>query len=46
MMEDNDIPCVSVPLLVFKPWLRKNAKGEDQKYEDHKWKVIELDERG
>ena len=37
MMENNDIPCVLVPLLESKPWLRKNAKGEDEKYEDHKW---------
>jgi hypothetical protein len=33
-------------LLVFKPWLKKHAKGEDQKHEDHKWKVIEPHERG
>lgn len=46
MMENNDIPCVLVPLLEFKPWLRKNAKGEDEKYEDHKWRVIESHERG
>lgn len=46
MMENNDIPCVLVPLLEFKPWLRKNSKGEDEKYEDHKWKVIEPHERG
>lgn len=45
-MENNDIPCVLVPLLEFKPWLRKNAKGEDEKYEDHKWRVIESHERG
>lgn len=34
LMENNDIPCVLVPLLELKPWLRKNAKGEMEKYED------------
>lgn len=46
LMENNDIPCVLVPLLEYKPWLRKNAKGEDEKFEDQKWKVIESHERG
>ena len=34
MMENNDIPCVLVPLLESKPWLRKNKKGELEKFED------------
>lgn len=34
MMENNDIPCVLVPLLECKPWIRKNARGEDEKFED------------
>lgn len=34
MMENNDIPCILVPLLEFKPWLRKNANGEQEKFED------------
>jgi len=33
-METNDLPCVLVPLLEIKPWIRKNAKGETEKYED------------
>ena len=37
LMENNDIPCVLVPLLEHRPWLRKNAKGEDEKFEDQKW---------
>ena len=37
LMENNDIPCVLVPLLEHRPWLRKNAKGEDEKIEDQKW---------
>jgi zinc finger MYND domain-containing protein 10 len=34
MMENNDIPCALVPLLEIKPWIRKNTKGETEKYED------------
>lgn len=40
MMEQNDIPCVLVPLLEIKPWIRKNAKGETEKFEDQKWQVV------
>ena len=40
MMETNDIPCALVPLLEFKPWLRKNFKGEMEKFEDQRWVVI------
>ena len=46
MMENNDIPCVLVPLMELKPWLRTNAKGEQEKFEDQKWQVIEPHERG
>ncbi len=34
MIENNDIPCVLVPLIELKPWLRKNKKGELEKFED------------
>jgi hypothetical protein len=40
MMETNDIPCILVPLLEMKPWLRKNTKGEVEKFEDQRWSVI------
>jgi hypothetical protein len=33
-MENNDFPCILVPLLELKPWLRKNSKGETEKFED------------
>ena len=46
MMENNDIPCVLVPLLEAKPWIRKNAKGEEEKFEDQKWTVIQSHEKG
>lgn len=45
-MENNDIPCVLVPLLEHKPWIRTNSKGEQEKFEDQQWKVIEVHERG
>ena len=34
MMENNDLPCVLVPLLEMKPWLRLDSKGEMEKWED------------
>ena len=34
LMEASDMPCALVPLLELKPWLRKNAKGEMEKFED------------
>lgn len=34
------MPCVLVPLLEMKPWLRKNGRGEMEKFEDQKWVVI------
>lgn len=40
LMENNDLPCVLVPLLELKPWLRKNPKGETEKWEDQKWQVV------
>lgn len=40
MMENNDLPCVLVPLLELKPWLRVNAKGENEKWEDQRWQVV------
>jgi len=46
MMENNDIPCVLVPLLEAKPWIRTNHKGEEEKFEDQKWVVIQNHERG
>lgn len=46
MFENNDIPCVLVPLLEYKPWLRKNSKGDMEKYEDNKWSEILPHEKG
>ena len=40
MMENNDIPCILVPLLEYKPWMRKNRKGEIEKFEDQKWTKV------
>lgn len=39
-MEMNDIPCILVPILELKPWLRKNSKGETEKFEDKKWTIV------
>jgi len=40
MTEHNDIPCALVPLIELKPWLRKNKKGETEKFEDQKWSIV------
>ena len=40
LMEANDMPCVLVPLLELRPWLRKNVKGETEKFEDQRWTVV------
>jgi len=30
----------------FRPWIRKNNKGEQEKFEDNSWKVIQPHEKG
>lgn len=40
MTEQNDIPCILVPLIELKPWLRKTKKGELQKFEDQNWVTV------
>jgi hypothetical protein len=37
LMDNNDIPCVLVPLLELKPWIRMDHKGDLEKWEDMKW---------
>lgn len=44
LMENNDMPCILVPILELKPWLRKNAKGETEKFEDQRWVVVKKNE--
>jgi hypothetical protein len=39
MMEVNDIPCILIPIMESKPWIRKNSRGEREVYEDQKWQV-------
>lgn len=34
MMENNDIPCMLVPILEMQPWKRLDSKGNWEKYED------------
>lgn len=43
-MEISDMPCVLVPLIELKPWLRKNARDEIEKFEDQKWQVVPKNE--
>ena len=44
LMETNDMPCVLVPLLEIKPWLRLNAKGQQEKFEDQRWQVVKVED--
>jgi len=46
LMENNDMPLVLVPLLEQKPWIRLNAKGEEEKFEDQRWTKIEIHDKG
>lgn len=41
LMEVTDIPLVLVPLIDLKPWIRKNRKGETEKFEGQKWTIVE-----
>lgn len=44
LLVEIDILCFLVPLIEEKPWLRKNARGEREKYENSKWSVIDKNE--
>ena len=46
LMENNDLPCVLVPLLEMKPWIRMNSKGDLEKWEDQQWRDWPIDQRG
>jgi hypothetical protein len=46
LMEITDIPLILVPILEEKPWIRLNKKGEQEKYEDNRWSVIQPHEQG
>jgi hypothetical protein len=37
IMDNNDLPCMLVPILELKPWIRLDARGNLEKYEDQKW---------
>jgi len=41
-----DILCLLSPLIEERPWLRTNAKGEREIYENQKWNVVAKDEYG
>lgn len=44
MLEVTDILCVLVPLIEDKPWIRKGANGEREKYENGKWMIVDKGE--
>lgn len=44
MTEQNDIPCLLVPLLELRPWERRNTKGELERYDNQKWEAVPASE--
>ena len=46
LMDTADLHLQLVPLMEFRPWIRKNNKGEQEKFEDNAWKVIQPHEKG
>eukprot|EP00742_Colponemidia_sp_Colp-10_P004995 GILJ01005336.1.p1 GENE.GILJ01005336.1~~GILJ01005336.1.p1 ORF type:complete len:492 (+),score=87.18 GILJ01005336.1:40-1515(+) len=46
LLETHDVLASLVPLMDAKPWLRKNAKGQKEKFEDQKWVVLTPDDAG
>ena len=46
MMENNDLPCILVPILELKPWIRLDARGNKEKFEDQKWQPWPVKEQG
>lgn len=46
LMEITDIPLILVGVLEYKPWIRKTKKGEEEKYEDNRWSLIQPHDQG
>lgn len=46
LMDTADLPLQLVPLMEFKPWIRENHKGKQEKWEDNKWQEIQPHDKG
>jgi hypothetical protein len=47
LLETHDVLMLLVPLMEKAPWVRKNKiNGRIEKFEDHKWEVVEADDEG
>eukprot|EP00933_Yihiella_yeosuensis_P022568 TRINITY_DN17766_c0_g1_i1.p1 TRINITY_DN17766_c0_g1~~TRINITY_DN17766_c0_g1_i1.p1 ORF type:complete len:644 (-),score=119.28 TRINITY_DN17766_c0_g1_i1:140-2011(-) len=47
LLETHDILLLLVPLMEKAPWVRKNRiNGKIEKFEEHKWQVVEADDEG
>lgn len=47
MLETHDILLLLVPLMEKAPWVRRNRiNGRIEKFEEHKWQVVEADDEG
>merc|ERR1719498_1292517 len=47
LLETHDILLLLVPLMEKAPWVRKNRiNGRIEKFEEHKWQVVEADDEG
>lgn len=47
LLETHDVLLLLVPLMEKAPWVRKNRiNGRIEKFEEHKWQVVEADDEG
>eukprot|EP00442_Polarella_glacialis_P045885 CAMPEP_0115144156 /NCGR_PEP_ID=MMETSP0227-20121206/61258_1 /TAXON_ID=89957 /ORGANISM="Polarella glacialis, Strain CCMP 1383" /LENGTH=622 /DNA_ID=CAMNT_0002553241 /DNA_START=32 /DNA_END=1900 /DNA_ORIENTATION=+ len=47
LLETHDVLLLLVPLMEKAPWVRKNRlNGKIEKFEEHKWQVVEADDEG
>lgn len=47
LLETHDVLMLLVPLMEKAPWVRKNkVNGRIEKFEEHKWQVVEKDDEG
>merc|ERR1719329_2140158 len=47
LLETHDVLMLLVPLMEKAPWVRRNrVTGQIEKYEEHRWQVVEADDEG
>lgn len=46
IMDTADLPLQLVPIMEFRPWIRTNNQGKEEKFEDNRWVEIKPHEKG